>query len=155
LAACAAQAVAADLARDRPWTGEVRPDPAWLTRQGLAPAYPIQFTIDGAGHASGTIAFTGGSNVTANAKASLDGQLGSDGLNLAATLAGGPALTPPVRAKAQVKVTLTGYPEGDRSVEGVGLIDIADLNCMADPARAAAEAPCPRRLVPIKWSATN
>ena len=149
----AVSAGAAELPRNRPFAGEVRPDPAWLTRQGLAPSYAVQFTIDGSGHAAGAILFAGGSNVTAGAKATLDGQLGADGLNMSATLEGGPELASPIRAKAQVRVSLTGYPADDGAVEGVGLIDMADLACMADPARAAAPAPCPRRLVPIRWMA--
>ena len=51
----AVSAGAAELPRNRPFAGEVRPDPAWLTRQGLAPSYAVQFTIDGSGHAAGAM----------------------------------------------------------------------------------------------------
>ena len=151
----AGPAGAADLARDRPWSGEVRPDPNWLARQGVAAAYPIKFTIDATGRAAGSIEFAGGANPTAGAKAALDGQLGSDGLSMAATLEAGPDLAAAVRAKAEVKVSLTGYAQDDGSLAGVGLINMADLQCITDPATAAAPAPCPRRLVPIKWTAKN
>lgn len=153
--AMAGAAGAADLTRDKPWSGEVKPDPAWLTRQGVAASYPIRFTIDDAGHVTGSILFAGGANPAAGGQGLLDGQLAPDALNLTATVEGGPDLAAALRPKAQVRISLTGYRAVDGSLEGVGLINMGDLGCLADPATAASQAPCARRLVPVKWTARN
>ena len=146
-------AVAADLPRDKPWSGEIKPDAAWLTRQGVAASYPIRFAIDAAGHVTGAILFAGGANPAAGGQAVLEGQLGPDALNLTATVDAGPELPAALRPKAQVRVSMTGYPAADGSLEGVGLLNMGDLGCLTDPASAASATPCPRRLVPIKWTA--
>jgi hypothetical protein len=151
--AMAALSGPAELPRNKLWSGEVKPDPAWLTRQGVAASYPIRFTIDDAGHVAGLILFTGGANPAAGGQGVLNGELGSEALNLTATVDGGSALAPALRPKVQVTVTLTGYVAADGSLEGVGLLNMSDLACLTDPASAMSPAPCPRRLVPIKWAA--
>jgi hypothetical protein len=144
----------AELPRNRHWSGEVKPDAAWLTRQGVAAAYPIRFTINETGHVAGLILFTGGANPAAGGQGVLDGQLGTEALNLTATVDAPAEVAPALRPQARVTVTLTGYVAADGSLEGVGLLNMGDLGCLADPAGAAARVACPRRMVPIKWTAT-
>jgi hypothetical protein len=152
-AAAAVAGCAADLVAPTPWIGEVKPDSAWLTRQGVAGSYPVRFTIDEAGRAMGTIQFAGGANPAAGETGALTGQLEGDALTLSATVEGGPAVAVALRPDVQVNVSLTGYIAADGSVEGVGVLDMGDLACVTGPASASSTTRCPRRLVPIRWTA--
>ncbi|MBC2665506.1 hypothetical protein H7F51_08225 [Novosphingobium flavum] len=139
------------------WSGQLNPGSGWLKRQGLAPSYRFQFTVDAAGRATGTIDLGGSTYPLTPGKAVLTGQRDPDGsaFYLFATIEGRRALPAAARTQAEVKVTLTGFDEEDGSLRGVGVVDMADLVCVTDPAKAAAKTPCARRMVPVKWTARN
>lgn len=149
----AGSANAVDPVPNKPWSGEVKPDAGWLTRQGVAASYPISFMIDAKDQAAGSIEFKGGANPADGGHGALTGKLDLEDFGLIGFVDAHSDLSPTVQAKARVRVVLNGFVREDGSLSGVGVLDMADLACLNDPARAEAAAPCPRRMVPIKWSA--
>jgi hypothetical protein len=146
---------AAPQSGEQRWNGEVQPGSGWLKRQGLAPSFAIEFTMDAAGAAVGTIQFTGNSYPAISSKAVLKGNRDPDGsaYYLFATIPGRADLPAAAREQAKIEITLTGFDEEDGSLQGVATLDMADLACVTNPVRSAAKTPCARRKVPAKWTA--
>ncbi|MES2988132.1 MAG: hypothetical protein V4808_09525 [Pseudomonadota bacterium] len=137
------------------WAGEIVPGAGWLKRQGVETSYPIAFGIDSSDRATGTVSFLE-SVYPANAgKAALKGRRDPDGsaFYLSATVEGRYDLAASVKSQAEVGIALTGFDEEDGSLRGVGTLNMADLACLNDPARAGGAETCARRKVPVKWTA--
>lgn len=140
---------AAEPAGKTEMSGEVKPGSGWLKRQGLAPSFPIRFTIDAQGRARGTMQFAGNIYPAVGGATALTGRRDADGSAsyLFAAIKGRPGSA----VQAEIKITLTGFDEEDGSLQGVGVIDMADLACVTDPERSRTR--CARRMVPVKWTA--
>lgn len=137
------------------WSGEIVAAEGWLTRQGVESSYPISFVIDPADRATGTITFLQSTYPATAGKAALVGRRDADGsaFYMSAKIEGRQDLASSVKLQAEVVVALTGFDEEDGSLRGVGTLEMADLACLKDLAKAVAETSCARRKVPVKWTA--
>jgi hypothetical protein len=152
----------AQQATGRVWNGEVRPDPQWVQRLGLASSFPIQFVIDDADRATGRIRIPDRDPKGKGADGTLTGSDGSGLVMLSSTLEGDPSLPADVRAQATVKISLGGQ-ERDGKITGNGTINMIDLSCVVAQATGAAlslggggkSKPCERVNIPATWTATG